>query len=41
VPCDFSLSPFGGKGPSKVTIVRFAVDGGKFSGFVRLKFRTS
>ena len=41
VPCDFSLSPFGGKGPSKVTIVRFALDGGKFSGFVRLKFRTS
>lgn len=41
VPCDFSLSPFGGKGPSKVTIVRFAMDGGKFSGFVRLKFRTS
>ncbi|HSA82464.1 MAG TPA: hypothetical protein VLE23_16725 [Geminicoccaceae bacterium] len=41
VPCDFSLSPFGGKDPGKVTIVRFAVDGGKFSGFVRLKFRTS
>jgi diaminopimelate decarboxylase len=39
IACDLALSPFGGKGASKVTIVRFALDGGKFSGFVRLKFR--
>jgi diaminopimelate decarboxylase len=39
IACDLALSPFGGKGASKVTIVRFSLDGGRFSGFVRLKFR--
>jgi len=41
VPLRLSFSPFAGKGTGKVTNVRFAMDGGRFSGFLRLKFDTA
>ena len=41
VPLELSFSPFAGKGTNKVTNVRFAMDGGRFSGFMRLKFNTA
>ena len=41
VPLELSFSPFAGKGTTKVTNVRFAMDEGRFSGFMRLKFDTA
>lgn len=41
VTLELSFSPFAGKGTTKVTNVRFAMDEGRFHGFLRLKFDTA
>lgn len=41
VPLELSFSPFAGKGTTKVVNVRFAMDDGRFHGFLRLKFDTA